>query len=396
MQNSRPKKSSIFITCSRGIDSYLAQEVTSYGLPLLGASIAGIATEGTMQDAMALNLTLRTGLRVLFLIAEFSAGDADTFYRKTTSLPWEEMMPSGGYFSVTSTVDTPAINNVQYATLKCKDAIADRFMRICGKRPDSGPSRDRTVVHLHWQGEGCRIYLDTSGEPLSKRGYRKLPHKAPLQETLAAAVIMATGWNDDGTVINPMCGSGTLAIEAALRGLRRPAALLRNNFGFMHLTGFDAARWEELRARAKAGAKKSLKSRIIATDISREACDAAEKNARTAGVEHLIEFSTCDIADTVVPEGGGVVVLNPEYGERLGKIADLERVYARMGDFLKQKCQGYTGYVFTGNPALAKKIGLRTSRKHIFFNGPIECRLLEYELYGGSRRTTKPDRMEDE
>ena len=366
---------------------YLAQEVKSLGLPVLAVSAAGIETEGTMRDAMTMNLRLRTGLRVLFLVAEFSARDPDALYQKTTTLPWEEMIPSDGYFSITSTVDTPTIGNRQYANLKCKDAIADRFMRICNKRPDSGPFRDRAVVHLHWQGEDCRVYLDTSGDPLSKRGYRKLPYKAPLQETLAAAIIMATGWNVNGSFINPMCGSGTLAIEAAVLGLNRPAALQRSNFGFMHLKGFDPAVWDELRGRAKAEVKKDLASKIIATDISSEACAAAEKNARTAGVEHLIEFSTCDIADTRVPEGGGVVVMNPEYGERLGRTDDLAKIYGRTGDFLKQKCRGYKGYVFTGNPMLAKKIGLRTSRKMIFFNGPIECRLLEYELYGGSRRT---------
>jgi putative N6-adenine-specific DNA methylase len=259
-------------------------------------------------------------------------------------------------------------------------------MKKFGRRPDSGPERDHAVFHIHWQGEECKVYIDTSGEPLSKRGYRKIPYKAPLQETLAAAVVMATGWDDSSAFVNPMCGSGTLAIEAALIGQNRPAAILRNNFGFMHLKGFDEKGWEGLRNRAKTEGKKDLKSKIIATDISDEALDAAIRNARTAGVEHLIEFRKCDFANTEVPQGGGVVVMNPEYGERLGQIAELEKVYGRIGDFLKQKCNGYKGYVFTGNPDLAKKIGLRTRRKLTFFNGPIECRLLEYELYGGSRK----------
>jgi len=380
-------KNRIFITCSRGADHYLEQEVVQLGFPIFLRTQAGIETEGTMENAMDLNLRLRTGLRVLFLVAEFTAEDPEALYRNIHAIAWEEIIPVHGKFSITSTVDTPTIDNTVYASQKCKDAIVDRFMKKFNKRPDSGPERDRAVFHLHWQGEDCRIYIDTSGEPLSKRGYRKIPYKAPLQETLAAAIVKASGWNDSGCFINPMCGSGTLAIEAALIALNRPSAILRNNFGFMHLKGYDAQVWEELRNKAKAEAKKDLQNRIIATDISPEALDAAQKNALTAGVDHLIEFSVADFGDTEIPEGGGAVVMNPEYGERLGTAAELENVYARIGDFLKQKCRGYKGYVLTGNPELARKIGLRSSRKMLFFNGPIECRLLEYELYSGSRKT---------
>jgi putative N6-adenine-specific DNA methylase len=379
-------KNRIFITCSRGIDAYLEQEIASRGFSVLARTKAGVETEGSMNDAMELNLHLRTGLRVLFLVAEFTAGDPDALYRKLIAMPWEKIIPIDGYFSITSTVDTPAIDNSRFASQKSKDAIADRFMKKAGRRPDSGPERDRTVIHLHWQGEECKVYIDTSGEPLSKRGYRKIPWKAPLQETLAAAVVMATGWHDECSFVNPMCGSGTLAIEAALTGLNRPAGLLRGNYGFMHLADYREDVWKQLREKARVGGKKSLGSRIIAADIDAAAVDAARKNARTAGVEHLIEFQVCDFADTGIPEGSGIVVLNPEYGERMGKGADLEQVYGRIGDFLKQKCRGYRGYVFTGNPELAKKIGLRTNRKIPFFNGPIECRLLEYEMYQGSRK----------
>lgn len=211
-----------------------------------------------------------------------------------------------------------------------------------------------------------------------------------MQETLAAAVIMATGWKGHGHFINPMCGSGTLAIEAALAGLNRPPGLLRDNFGFMHLKEFKEAFWNDLRAQAKREAKKSLQCRIIATDIRREAVEAARKNAATAGVEHLIEFSSCDYSETSIPEGEGVVILNPEYGERMGKIKELESVYKGIGDFFKQRCKGFKGYLFTGNLDLAKKVGLKAKRRIPFFNGGIECRLLEYELYEGSRKNKNP------
>lgn len=207
-----------------------------------------------------------------------------------------------------------------------------------------------------------------------------------MQETLAAAVIMASKWNGSGHFINPMCGSGTLAIEAAFMGLNRAPGLLRDNFGFMHLKGFNESLWKELRAQAKKEAGKAVKLRIIATDIRKEAVEAARKNAATAGVKHLIEFSVCDYSETPIPDGGGIVILNPEYGERMGKIHELESVYKGIGDFFKQKCGGYTGYIFTGNFELAKKVGLRSKRRVQFFNGGIECRLLEYELYAGSKK----------
>ena len=272
--------------------------------------------------------------------------------------------------------------------MKCKDAVVDRIKEKRGRRPDTGPERDKVVIHLYWKGNLGQVYLDTSGEPLSKRGYRMIPLKAPMQETLAAAVVLATGWMGDGNFINPMCGSGTLAIEAALIGLGRAPGLLRNNYGFMHLKGFDESSWKALRRKIRAEAKDRLNGRIIATDISQQAVEAAKKNAMTAGVERFIEFGVCDFSETPVPEGGGVVVLNPEYGERMGEIEELKEIYKEIGDFLKKKCKGYTGYVFTGNLDLAKKVGLRTKRRILFYNGPIECRLLEYDLYEGSRKRT--------
>ena len=173
---------------------------------------------------------------------------------------------------------------------------------------------------------------------------------APLQETLASAIITATGWLDNGNFINPMCGSGTLAIEAAMIGLGKAPGILRNNFCFMHLRGFNKTLWEGLRSEVSQLAKKTLQHRIIATDINGKAVEAARKNALTAGIEHLIEFSICDFRDTTVPSGNGAVILNPAYGERMGEIDQLALTYAGIGDFFKQQCSGYTGYVFTGNP----------------------------------------------
>jgi putative N6-adenine-specific DNA methylase len=199
-------------------------------------------------------------------------------------------------------------------------------------------------------------------------------------------VVLATGWKDNGNFINPMCGSGTLAIEAALIALNRAPGLLRSNYGLMHLKGFNEPSWNVMRKKIKALTKNSLKGKIIATDIRQEAVEAAKKNAATAGVEHWIEFGVCDFSETPVPEGGGVVILNPEYGERLGKVEELNETYKGIGDYFKKKCKGYRGYIFTGNLDLLKKVGLKTRRRIPFFNSNIECRLFEYDLYEGSKK----------
>ncbi len=379
----------IFITCSRGIVPFLAEEVRLSGFPVICETAAGVETEGTLEDTITLNLFLRTGNRVLYLLSEFTAENPDELYRSLLNVEWEKYIHENGYISVNSSVDTPGIKDSRYANLKCKDAVVDRIKNKSGRRPDSGTEKDRAVIYLYWKGSRCSVYIDTSGENLSKRGYRKIPLGAPLQETLASAIIMATGWDGNSNFINPMCGSGTLAIEAALIALDRAPGLLRNNYGFMHLKGFNQSSWQKLRTDAKASSNKSLKNRIIATDISPFAIDAAKKNALTAGVEHLIEFGIYNYPDTPVPEGGGVVILNPEYGERMGKIEELEKTYKGIGDFFKQRCKGYTGYIFTGNPDLAKKVGLRPKRRIQLFNSNIECRLLEYELYEGSRKAAK-------
>ena len=380
------EKSRIIITCAKGIPPILKEEVLSLGLPVRSLSVASVETEGAMDDAMRLNLFIRTGQRVLFLLEEFKAQNPDELYSRLSRIPWEDYIFEDGYLCVTSSVDNPTIKDPRYVNVKSKDAIVDRIRKKCGRRPDSGPERKGAVIDLYWKEDLCQVYLDTSGEPLYRRGYRKIPLKAPMQETLAAAVVLATSWYGRGNFINPMCGSGTLAVEAAWMALNIPAGFLRSNYGFMHLKGYDESSWIELLSRAKTRIKRSFRQKIIATDISPDAVHAARQNAAAATIEDLIEFGVCNYSETQIPAGGGLIILNPEYGERLGKLKELEETYKGIGDFFKKKCQGYRGYIFTGNLELAKKVGLKTKRKIPFFNSNIECRLLEYDLYEGSRK----------
>ena len=382
-------RTEILITCPRGNAEFLEREVAALGFPPVSSGPAGVSILGSLEDSHRLNLYLRTAHRVLFLIGSFRADTPECLYREVTAVRWETLLLEDGYVSVRSSVDNPSIRDTRFANLKCKDAIVDRIRRRCGRRPDSGPARSGAVVFLHWKHDRCSLYLDTSGESLSHRGYRKIPGDAPLRESTAAAVVLATGWTGDGAFLNPMCGSGTLAIEAALVALGRVPGLLRSNYGFLHLKGFDRSRWDAARRAGRKAARASFPGRIIATDIRPEAVEAAQKNAATAGVAQHIEFRVCPYEETPVPEGGGVVVLNPAYGERMGRAAELEAVYRGIGDFFKQRCQGYTGHVFTGNPALAKRIGLKTSRRRVFFNASIECRLLSFDLYAGTREARR-------
>lgn len=368
---------------------FLKQEIISLGFPIIGEAFAGITTEGTLADTMKLNLHLRTAHRVLFSLRDFRAVTPADLYYHASRIAWETIVPENGYVSIVSAVETPSINNTQFANVKLKDAIVDRIRTKTGNRPNSGSDTDKTVVFLYWKGNDCCVYIDTSGESLSKRGYRKLPHAAPMRETLAAAVIMATRWDKQSNFVNPMCGSGTLAIEAALIATNRAPGLLRENFGFMHVKEYDESIWQSL-VKAAQSAVIHFKSEIIATDHDAKAIFSVMENARLAGVSDIIKSELTDFRETYIPQGGGVVVLNPEYGDRLGNEEELEEVYKEIGDFFKQKCSGYIGYIFTGNLDLAKKVGLRAKRKFEFFNADIDCRLLEYELYAGTKKYDNP------
>ncbi|MDN5286722.1 MAG: putative N6-adenine-specific methylase [Mucilaginibacter sp.] len=382
-------ESKIIITCNKRLSSYLQQEVEALGFKPTRVFQTGVELMGTITDTISLNLNLRCASQVLYLLKSFKADDPNQLYDELVTIEWETLIDFSGYFSVSSNVNNEHILTPLFANVKVKDAIADRIKSIKGIRPNSGAEANKTLIHLYWQDSDADIFIDTSGETLAKHSYRKIPGKAPMLEALATSTIMATHWDRQSTFINPMCGSGTLAIEAALLATDKCPGLFRMNYGFMHILGYDETVFFTERRKLKDKAKKETNFKIIATDLSPDAVDIAQKNAKTAGVDHLIDFSVCDFADTEVPEDAGVIMFNPEYGERLGVHSKLEATYARMGDFMKKKCLGYRGYIFTGNPDLAKKIGLKPSRKIEFYNGKLDCRLLEYELYEGSKREPK-------
>ena len=380
-------KSIIIITCPKRLAPYLEMEVKELGFDVQETFITGVRLSGTINDCIKLNLNLRCASQVLYSLKQFEAENADAIYKILVEFPWENILPDPGYFSITSNVNNPTINNSMFANLRVKDAIVDRLRDKRGTRPSTGSELTGAVINLFWKNEQAEIFIDTSGDSLGRHGYRKIPGEAPMLEALASATIYAIQWDRKSPFINPMCGSGTLAIEAAMIATNRRPGLFRTNYAFMHLQEYD----ETVYLKEDALLEKQIIDvpglRIIATDYNAKAIENAKKNAIAAGVAGLIDFDVCDFASTEIPGNvAGIFFVNPEYGERLGNINELEKTYSRMGDFMKQYCGGYYGYVFTGNLDLAKKIGLKAKRRIEFYTSTIDCRLFEYELYSGSRK----------
>lgn len=382
--------SEIIVTCHKFNAPSLAKEIQQLGFTIDEQFITGVRLQGSLNDCIRLNLNLHCASQVLYKIAAFTAYHPDDVYLRAKKIDWATILPDHASFSITSNVFNETVNNSMFVNLRVKDAIVDQFRSRYGTRPNSSNDLEQTVIHLHWKNENAALFIDTSGASLGRHGYRKIPGKAPMLEALAASTILATNWDFESPFVNPMAGSGTLAIEAAMLATQRKPGLFRTNYGFMHIKGYDENVYFEQDALLEEQIVEKDELKIVVSDYSRFAIANAEKNAIAAGVRDYINFQICDFAETILPEtSSGIIMLNPEYGERLGNDDELIHTYKRMGDFFKQECQGYTAYVFTGNMELGKHIGLKPKRKQEFYNSKIECRLLEFELYGGSRKFKK-------
>ena len=389
--NPEPKRKTR-VTCAPSLAPYLKEELKALGFECLSMDKTGVEIDATTTDAMHLNLHLRTAFHVLQRFADINCRNADELYSEAKRLPWDRVIDPVGFLSVTSNVRNDTITNSMFPNMRLKDAICDKLVQQVGKRPDAGAGTEGMVVHLHWVDNKARIYLNMTGRKLSDRGYRKIPFMAPLRETIAAAVLMEMKYNGARPLVVPMCGSGTIAIEAALMAKQRAPGLLRSNYACNHWLDADKDVWIQLRLDAKKQMVNGNPAPIVASDIEPDAIDASRKNATTAGVEHLIDFHVCDFASTPMPPENGDVVLHGAYGLRLGEDNDLLSTYKRIGDFLKTDCAGWDGYVFTSGKPLIAAIKLKVSKKTPFTNAEIDCRLLRYELYKGTKVTTPSNR----
>lgn len=402
------KKYPIIVSCAKCLAPWVEREVKELGYRPIDVTENVVVVEGNIRDVFKLNLRLRTAHRVLVPLLRVTCRHVRELYTHIASIDWENFIDADGYFSVSSIVHNNTVRDTRLPSLVTKDAIVDRIRSKCNRRPDSGPDYDRgAAVFLHWDKQRVIVYLDTSGAPLSKRGYRKIPGSAPMQETLAAACIDAMKWNRKTPFIAPMCGSGTPAIEAALAAIGRAPGSLRSHFAFMSIKGYSqiiegetaprvAPRqrfgvspeqiWKDLLLEAAEQEKTTGLPPIVATDLSPEAVQNAQLNAHAAGVFQYIQFKACDFAETPIPptstpaegEYRGCVFFNPEYGIRLGDPVELAPLYERIGTFMNEKCKGYVGALITGNPELSKMVNLFYVTRIPFYNGPIDCRLFIY------------------
>jgi len=390
----------IIISCAKGLSYWTEREVKGLGYEPIEVTENTVVIRGSMRDMMKMNLFLRTAHRVLVPLLRTTCRNIRDLYQAVFSIDWENILEADGYFSVSSIVHNYTIRDTRIPSLYTKDAIADRMREKCQRRPDSGGENKGAAVFVYWEKDEAIIYIDTSGEPLSKRGYRKIPGSAPMQETLAAACIMAMEWDRNSPFVSPMCGSGTPAIEAIMMAMNKAPGSLKGHFAFQSIKGYTriisgeqaphvAPRqksgaspkqiWKELVLAAKEKEKTSELPLIIATDISPEAVENAHTNAIAAGVAPYISFAACDFGETQIPSEKGSIFFNPEYGIRLGDPVELMPIYERIGTFMNEKCAGWTGALITGNPELAAVVNLYYKKRIPFFNGPIDCRLFIYE-----------------
>jgi putative N6-adenine-specific DNA methylase len=369
-----------FAAVPRGAEEITAAELRALDIQDAIMGRGGVSFVTDHAGLYRANLWLRTASRILVTLAVFPCSSPEDLYAGVHAIAWQDYIRSTMTLAVDCNLRDSAITHSGFVALKTKDAIVDRIRKHCGTRPSVNTSSPDIRVNVHLANNVCTVSLDSSGDALDRRGYRLERTEAPLRETLASAVIALTGWDGTMPLADPMCGSGTIPIEAGfIAGRMAPGR--KRKFGFQRWLDFDAALWHQILADAETGIQKLPAGFITGYDRDNSALKLARRNADAAGFEGQILFVHSALIE-FHPEGDkGVVIMNPPYGKRLGDVEKLTVLYSQIGDVMKQRCRGWTGFVLTGNLELAKHIGLKASRRFVLFNGPIECRLLRYELY---------------
>jgi putative N6-adenine-specific DNA methylase len=372
-----------FATCARGLEPILAEELRALGATEVEAGRGGAHFHGELDTLYRANLWLRTAIRVLWPILDATVHSPEELYSAVQTIDWERYLTPEHTLAVDCNVRDSNLTHSHYAALKVKDAICDQFVAKCGRRPSVDVDMPLLALNLHVYRDQAVLSLDSSVESLHKRGYRPILTRAPINEALAAGLLLWSGWRGDVPLLDPMCGSGTFCIEGAWLALRRPPGLTRRRFGFMGWMNYDVALWTQLRDEARHGILKKLPHPILGSDARRDALRFAEGNARAAGIGHLLSFALQDIQDFAPPAGPpGILICNPPYGERIGEEKELRGLYRTLGEVFRERCEGWKLYVFTGNAFLARQLGMRPTRTADFFNGPLHCRILEFDGKG--------------
>lgn len=374
-------QNNFFATAPKGVEHVLAEELQNLEITVTAIEKGGVRFNGNTATYYRANLWLRTANRILMPITEFFCETPQHLYDGVRTINWLRWLTPDMTLAVDCNVRDSGITHSGFAALKTKDAIVDCIRDKSGRRPSVDTLDPDLRINIHLLRNHCTVSLDTSGTGLDKRGYRLDTGEAPLRETLAAALVDLSGWDGTVPLLDPMCGSGTIPIEAALKASRCPPGLIRKKYGFQRWPDFDRTLWQKLVKDAAEQILETLPAPILGYDISARAIENAGKNCRRAEVESMVTFAKGDISDLTPPGPPGIIVFNPPYGARLDEEELLKPLYKKIGDVLKQRCKGYTAYLFTGNQELSKCIGLKATRRVVLYNGPIECRLLKYELY---------------
>lgn len=373
-----------------GLEDVLAEELTKLGATVTAIHNRAVEFEGDIKMMYRANLCLRTAVRVLRPIAFFPAQNPDDMYKRLKRIPWEN------YFAIE---DTLAINvsgtnpntefkHSQFVTYRAKDAIVDYFREHFFRRPDIDPKNPDMQIQINISSAGCLVALDSSGEPLFKRGYRKLTNDAPLNEALAAGIILKTGWNGDTNFIDFMCGSGTFVFEAAMIAANIPPNINRKFYGFQKWRDYDPILWKNILEEAVSQIKEEVNIKISGTDFSSKSINMARQNAVSSNLDEWVRFAVKPFQEQVRNSEKGVIVVNPPYGERM-EVEDINALYESLGDTLKQRFTGWDAWVLTSNKDALKQVGLKASKKIQLMNGNLDCRLVKYELYEGSKEAVE-------
>jgi putative N6-adenine-specific DNA methylase len=380
---SSSRSESFFATAPRGLEELLLQELSTLGAANAARVAGGVAFTGGWDVGYRVNLWSRIASRVLWRIGEFEYRSEHDVYAAAKAVDWPKLFAVERSIRVNVTAQKSPLKSLEFATLRIKDAVCDRFRDALGRRPDVDRAAPDVRVHAFLEERGGALYLDTSGEPLFKRGWRTDAGEAPLRENLAAGIVMLSGWKPDEPFLDPMCGGATLLVEAAAiaRG-RAPGA--KRSFGFEKLKPFDAALWERIKQERKDAYQGPLQ--LWGSDNDPEALKAARRNLAAAGVERWVRLEQADVLERAAPAPAGVMIANPPYGERMGSPEALAAFYPKLGDALKKRFAGWRCHFFTADQRMAKLIRLQPSRRVPLWNGAIECRLYEFRIVSGSHR----------
>jgi putative N6-adenine-specific DNA methylase len=370
-----------FATVARGLEQLAAEELTEIGATDIAPGFCGVSFHGDRELLYRINLWARLPFRVLVKLGDFPSIDGDELYESIQAIDWGQYLTPDLTLAVTVTGKNEQLNHSHLTAVQVKRAITTQQTKQFGDRSNVDIADPDVRINVHLDRDLATVSLDSSGNSLHRRGYRSAVGDAPLKESLAAALVKMSGWTPDLAFVDPLCGSGTLPLEAAMQALNIAPGVFRESFGFERWLDFDPELFDRLLKTAETGEKKDLQPIIIGSDRSYEVIKQAQSNALKSGVGSYIQFAQLELAEVEAPADTGILLCNPPYGERLGRDEDLGAFYKLLGDILKNRFKGWTAYVLSGNKQLAKSIGLRSAERTTVYNGTLPCQLMKYELY---------------